>query len=72
MSSSKQTLGLSQRVVAEAMAAAFLLAAVVGSGFMGERLAGGNVAIALLANTIATGAALIRSVRGEGLSRSRA
>ena len=35
-----------------------LLAAVVGSGIMGERLAGGNVAIALLANTIATGAAL--------------
>jgi glycerol uptake facilitator-like aquaporin len=36
-----------------------LLAAVVGSGIMGERLAGGNVAIALLANTIATGAALV-------------
>src|SRR6185295_12136420 len=38
---------------------AFLLAAVVGSGIMGERLAGGNVAVALLANTIATGAALV-------------
>ena len=38
---------------------AFLLAAVVGSGIMGERLAGGNFAVALLANTIATGAALI-------------
>jgi glycerol uptake facilitator-like aquaporin len=38
---------------------ALLLAAVVGSGIMGERLAGGNVAIALLANTIATGAALV-------------
>jgi len=37
----------------------FLLAAVVGSGIMGERLAGGNVAVALLANTLATGAALI-------------
>lgn len=36
-----------------------LLAAIVGSGIMGERLAGGNVAIALLANTIATGAALV-------------
>ena len=36
-----------------------LLAAVVGSGIMGERLAGGNVAIALLANTVATGAALV-------------
>ena len=38
---------------------AFLVAAVIGSGIMGERLAGGNVAIALLANTIATGAALV-------------
>lgn len=36
-----------------------LLAAVVGSGIMGERLAGGNVAIALFANTLATGAALV-------------
>ena len=42
----------------KALGTAFLLAAVVGSGIMGERLAGGNVAIALLANTIATGAAL--------------
>src|SRR5258708_35486852 len=48
-----------KRVVAEAVGAAMLLAAVVGSGIMGERLAGGNVAIALLANTIATGAALV-------------
>jgi glycerol uptake facilitator-like aquaporin len=46
-------------VVAEFIGTAFLLAAVVGSGIMGERLAGGNVAIALLANTIATGAALV-------------
>src|SRR5262249_18387373 len=38
---------------------AFLLMAVVGSGIMGERLAGGTVAIALLANTLATGAALV-------------
>jgi glycerol uptake facilitator-like aquaporin len=38
---------------------ALLLAAVVGSGIMGERLAGGNVAVALLANTIATGASLV-------------
>jgi len=45
-------------VVAEAMGTSFLLAAVVGSGIMGERLAGGNVAIALLANSLATGAAL--------------
>jgi glycerol uptake facilitator-like aquaporin len=48
-----------RRVVAEALGTAFLLAAIVGSGIMGERLAGGNVAIALLANTIATGAALV-------------
>jgi glycerol uptake facilitator-like aquaporin len=48
-----------RRVVAEALGTAFLLAAVVGSGIMGERLAGGNVAVALLANTIATGAALV-------------
>ena len=50
---------LLRRVVAEALGTAFLLAAVVGSGIMGERLAGGNSAIALLANTIATGAALV-------------
>ena len=46
-------------VVAEFIGTAFLLAAVVGSGIMGERLAGGNVAIALLANALATGAALV-------------
>jgi glycerol uptake facilitator-like aquaporin len=46
-------------VTAEAFGTALLLAAVVGSGIMGERLAGGNVAVALLANTIATGAALV-------------
>jgi glycerol uptake facilitator-like aquaporin len=50
---------VARHVVAEALGTAFLLAAVVGSGIMGERLAGGNVAIALLANTIATGAALV-------------
>jgi glycerol uptake facilitator-like aquaporin len=46
-------------IAAEAIGTAFLLAAVVGSGIMAERLAGGNVAIALLANTMATGAALL-------------
>jgi len=46
-------------VVAEFIGTAFLLAAVVGSGIMGDRLAGGNVAIALLANALATGAALV-------------
>lgn len=50
---------LSRRLTAEFLGTAFLVAAVVGSGIMGERLAGGNVAIALLANTIATGAALV-------------
>jgi glycerol uptake facilitator-like aquaporin len=50
---------LARRAVAEALGTMFLLAAVVGSGIMGERLAGGNVAVALLANTIATGAALV-------------
>jgi glycerol uptake facilitator-like aquaporin len=49
---------LSRCVAAEFLGTGFLVAAVVGSGIMGERLAGGNVAIALLANTIATGAAL--------------
>jgi glycerol uptake facilitator-like aquaporin len=50
---------LPKRVAAEAIGTAMLLAAVVGSGIMGERLSGGNVAVALLANTIATGAALV-------------
>jgi glycerol uptake facilitator-like aquaporin len=47
---------LSRRVVAELLGTAFLLAAVVGSGIMGQKLAGGNIALALLANTLATGA----------------
>ena len=46
-------------VVAELVGTAFLLAAIVGSGIMGDRLAGGNVGLALLANTLATGAALV-------------
>jgi glycerol uptake facilitator-like aquaporin len=50
---------VTRRLAAEALGTAFLLAAVVGSGIMGERLAAGNVAIALLANTLATGAALV-------------
>jgi glycerol uptake facilitator-like aquaporin len=52
------TYTLPRRIVSEFIGTGFLVAAVVGSGIMGERLAGGNVAIALLANTIATGAAL--------------
>jgi len=50
---------LGRRLVAEGIGTAMLLAAVVGSGIMGERLANGNVALALLANTLATGAALV-------------
>jgi glycerol uptake facilitator-like aquaporin len=49
----------SRRIAAEALGTAFLLMAVVGSGIMAERLAGGNTAIALLGNTVATGAALV-------------
>src|SRR5262252_7288320 len=50
---------VARRLTAEAVGTALLLATVVGSGIMAERLAGGNVAIALLANTVATGAALV-------------
>ena len=50
---------LARRLVAEMTGTALLLATVVGSGIMGEQLAGGNVAIALLANTLATGAVLV-------------
>jgi len=59
MAGSKMSAELTRRAAAEALGTAFLLAAVIGSGIMGERLAGGNVAIALLANTVATGAALV-------------
>jgi len=52
-------MNLSRRLVAEGVGTAFLLAAVVGSGIMGERLLGGNGAVALLANTLATGGALV-------------
>ncbi len=51
---------------AEAVGTALLLAAVVGSGIMGERLAGGNTAIALLANSLATGFALIALIVAFG------
>ena len=49
----------SRRLAGEALGTALLLAIVIGSGIMGERLAGGNVAIALLGNTLATGAGLV-------------
>ena len=50
---------LTRRLTAEALGTALLLTAVVGSGIMGERLAGGNAAIALLGNTLSTGTALV-------------
>jgi glycerol uptake facilitator-like aquaporin len=53
-------------VASEALGTAFLLMAVVGSGIMGERLAAGSVAIALLANTLATGAALVALIMTFG------
>ena len=53
------TVSLARRLVAEFFGTAFLLAVVVGSGVMGERLANGNAALALLVNTIATGAVLV-------------
>ena len=53
-------------MVAEAVGTAFLVAAVVGSGIMGSRLAGGQQALALLANTISTGAALVALILAFG------
>jgi hypothetical protein len=50
---------IGRKVVADAIGSALLLPAIVGSGIMGERLSGGNVAVALLATTIAIGAALV-------------
>jgi glycerol uptake facilitator-like aquaporin len=57
---------LLRRMVAEFVGTLFLLAAVVGSGIMAEKLAAGNVALALLANTIATGAALVALILAFG------
>jgi glycerol uptake facilitator-like aquaporin len=57
---------LARRLAAEGLGTALLLAVVVGSGIMGERLAGGNAAIALLGNTLATGAALVVLITSLG------
>jgi glycerol uptake facilitator-like aquaporin len=57
---------LRARAISEFLGTGFLVAAVVGSGIMGEHLAGGNTAIALLANTIATGAALVALILAFG------
>ncbi len=59
-------INLPARFVAEFLGTALLVAAVVGSGIMAERLAAGNVALALLANTIATGAALVALILAFG------
>ena len=56
----------SRRITAEFLGTLFLLAAVVGSGIMGDRLSSGNIAIALLANSIATGAALTALILAFG------
>src|SRR5277367_2396431 len=55
-----------EAVAIEFIATAFLLIAVVGSGIMAERLAGGNVGLALLANAIATGGALVALILAFG------
>src|SRR5687768_7585063 len=57
---------LPRRATAEAVGTAMLLATVVGSGIMGERLSGGNIAVALLANSLATGAALVALIMTFG------
>src|SRR5262250_291921 len=59
MGSELPRLDVKRKAAAEAVGTALLLTTVVGSGIMGERLSGGNVAIALLANTLATGAGLV-------------
>jgi glycerol uptake facilitator-like aquaporin len=60
------TFNLRAKTAAEFFGTAFLVAAVIGSGIMGERLAGGNVGLALLANTLATGAILMALIISLG------
>jgi glycerol uptake facilitator-like aquaporin len=59
-------MSLGRKVVAETLGTSLLLAGIVGSGIMGEKLSGGNVAIALLANSIATGALLVGIILAFG------
>lgn len=66
MTTSGAAPSIGRRFVAEGVGTALLLSTVVGSGIMAERLAGGNVAIALLANTVATGAGLIALILAFG------
>ena len=60
------TTSLPRRCAAEALGTAFLLAMVVGSGIMAERLAGGSAALALLANAVATGTGLVALILALG------
>ncbi len=60
-----------RRLVAEGLGTALLLAVVVGSGIMAERLSGGNVALTLLANAVATGAGLLALILMFGAYRAR-
>jgi len=60
------TASLQRRITAEFLGTVFLVATVIGSGIMAERLAGGNVALALLANTVATGAILVALIFSFG------
>ena len=57
---------LARRAMAEAVGTALLVAAVVGSGIMAERLSGGNTGVALLANSLATGGALVALILAFG------
>ena len=66
------TFDLPRRAVAECLGTWLLVATVVGSGIMAERLAGGNVAVALLGNTIATGAILVVLIADPGADLGRA
>ena len=60
------THSLTEAVAIECLATAFLLIGIVGSGVMGERLSGGNVGLALLANAIATGGVLVALILAFG------
>src|SRR5271170_6070318 len=62
----RMKISLARRITAEFLGTAFLVTSVIGSGIMGERLANGNVAVALLANTLATGAALVALIMALG------
>ena len=59
-------MSLGRRLAAETLGTALLLATIIGSGIMGEQLAGGNAAVALLANTLATGAGLVALILAFG------